>query len=154
MTTVAPVVTADDATRAEILAVEERRKQALLAVDVAALDELFDESLVHTHAPGLTHNKAQLLEHVATRQAYRDISRGDLTIRVIGDVAIMTGRITNRLGSPDGSERVLSGQVIQVLRRCEDGQWRFVSFQMTPDGEHVWAPTDAEREQLAQRKDS
>ncbi|MFF1871187.1 nuclear transport factor 2 family protein [Streptomyces sp. CB03911] len=140
---------ADDRTRAEILAVEEQRRAALLAVDVPALDDLFDTSLVHTHAPGVTHDKAQLLEHVATRQAYLDITRGSLVIRLIGDVAVMTGRILNRLDSPDGTERVVRGQVIQVLRRCEDGAWRFVSFQMTPDGEHVWPATDAEKAALA-----
>jgi ketosteroid isomerase-like protein len=140
-----PVVLADDATRAEILAVEARRQQALLEVDVAALADLYDDSLIHTHAPGLTHDKAQLLAHVASRAPYRGATRGDLTIRVIGDVAIVTGRLTNRLGSPDGSERTVAGQVIQVLRRCEDGAWRFVSFQMTPDGEHVWTPTEAEQ---------
>jgi len=147
------VTLADEATRAEILAVEERRKQALLAVDLPALADLYDDSLVHTHAPGLTHDKAQLLEHVAARQAYKDMSRGELTIRLIGaDVAIMTGRLVNRLGSPDGSERVVAGQVIQVLRRCEDGEWRFLSFQMTPDGEHVWTPTAAEAASLAERE--
>lgn len=141
-----PVIIADEATRTEILQVEERRIKALLAVELDTLDDLYDESLIHTHAPGLTHNKKQLLEHVAVRQAYRGTTRGDLTIRLIGDVAIMTGKIVNRLGSPDGSERVLSGQVIQVLRRCEDGKWRFVSFQMTPDGEHIWAPLPSELE--------
>lgn len=146
------VVLADEATRAEILAVEERRQKALLAVDIDTLDDLFDPSIIHTHAPGITHDKAQLLEHVATRAPYHGISRGELTIRLIGEVAIMTGRITNRLGSPDGTERVLSGQVIQVLRRCKDGRWRFVSFQMTPDGEHVWTPTEAEAESLAARE--
>lgn len=151
MTVVAPVVLADDATRAEILAVEGRRQQALLDVDVVTLSDLYDDSLVHTHAPGLTHDKAQLLEHVASRAPYKGASRGELTIRLIGDVAIMTGRLTNRLGSPDGSERTVSGQVIQVLRRCEDGAWRFVSFQMTPDGEHVWTPTRAEAASLAER---
>lgn len=148
MAEVAPVVPADEKTRAEILAVEERRQTALLAVDLETLDDLFDDSIVHTHAPGLTHDKAQLLEHVRTRQAYHDIKRGELTIRLVGDVAVVTGRITNRLGSPDGSERVLSGQVIQVLRRCEDGAWRFISFQMTPDGEHVWKPTASEQASL------
>ena len=145
-----PVVLADDVTRAEILAVENRRRTALLAVDLTTLADLYDDSLIHTHAPGLTHDKAQLLEHVATRQAYLDITRGELTIRLIGDVAVVTGRIVNRLASPDGTERVLGGQVIQVLRRCEDGAWRFVSFQMTPDGEHVWPPTASERASLAQ----
>ncbi len=143
------VVYADDETRAEILAVEERRCAALLAVDIPALDDLFDASLVHTHAPGVTHDKAQLLEHVATRKAYLDITRGHLTIRLIGDVAVVTGRIRNRLDSPDGTERVIRGQVVQVLLRCGDGAWRYVSFQMTPDGEHVWPSTRAERAALA-----
>lgn len=138
------VACADETTRAEILDVEQRRAQALLAVDLPALDDLFDDSLVHTHAPGVTHDKAQLLEHVATRQAYVDVQRGELLVRVIGDVAIMTGRITNRLRNPDGSERVLGGQLIQVLRRCSDGAWRFVSFQITPDGEQVWGALPSE----------
>lgn len=143
--TVAPVVLADGATRAAILSVEERRQRALLEVDLDTLRDVYDDSLIHTHAPGLTHTKAQLLEHIATRAPYKGASRGDLTIRVIGDVAIMTGRLINRLGSPDGSDRTVAGQVIQVLRRCEDGAWRFVSFQMTPDGEHVWTPTAEEK---------
>lgn len=153
MATVSPVVMADEATRAEILAVEERRQQALIDIDLPVLEDLYDDSLIHTHAPGLTHTKAQLLEHVATRAPYKGSNRGELTIRLIGDVAIVTGRLVNRLGSPDGSERTVAGQVIQVLRRCEDGRWRFVSFQMTPDGEHVWKPIAGEAEDLARRNE-
>ncbi|MFC8452085.1 YybH family protein [Kitasatospora sp. NPDC057223] len=144
------VVYADDTTRAEILAVEERRCAALLAADLTVLDELFDATIVHTHAPGVTHDKAQLLEHVATRRAYLGITRGPLTVRLAGDLAIVTGRIRNRLDSPDGTERIVQGQVIQVLHRREDGAWRYVSFQMTPDGEHVWPATDAEHASLAE----
>jgi uncharacterized protein (TIGR02246 family) len=139
------VTDADEATRAQILAVEDRRIAALLAVDVETLAELYDDTLVHIHAPGLVHTKAQLLEHVATRQAYHGIERGDLTIRVVGDdVAVVTGRIVNLLGSPDGVDRVLAGPVTQVLHRADDGAWRFVSFQMTPDGEQVWGALPSE----------
>jgi ketosteroid isomerase-like protein len=132
----------DAETRAEILAVEAQRQQALLDVDLVTLDAIYDETLVHIHAPGVAHTKAQLLEHVATRQAY--LARGELTIRLVGDVAIMTGRLTNRLGSEDGTERVVGGMVTQVLRRCEDGKWRFVSFQMTPDGAQAWGSLPSE----------
>jgi ketosteroid isomerase-like protein len=134
----------DAETRAEILAVEAQRQQALLDVDLVTLDAIYDETLVHIHAPGVAHTKAQLLEHVATRQAYLDMERGELTIRLVGDVAIMTGRLTNRLGSEDGTERVVGGMVTQVLRRCEDGKWRFVSFQMTPDGAQAWGSLPSE----------
>jgi ketosteroid isomerase-like protein len=138
------VVEPDDETRRQILEAEALRQRALLEVDLKTLDSLYDEALVHIHAPGVTHTKAQLLEHVATRQAYLDMSRGELTIRLVGDVAIMTGRLTNRLGSEDGSERVVDGMVTQVLRRCEDGRWRFVSFQMTPDGTQAWGSLPSE----------
>lgn len=145
MRNVDPVVFADHAARAEILEVEERRCRALIDVDLATLDDLYDESIIHIHAPGLVHDKTQLMDHVSGRKAYLGIGRGELTIRLIGDVAIMTGRVDNRLSSPDGSQRIVAGPVTQVLRRCDDGAWRFVSFQMTPDGEHIFAMTASEQ---------
>ncbi len=132
------VVTASGELRDAILSAETRRQEALIAKDLSALDELFDESLVHVHAPGEVHTKELLLEHVATRGVYLQISRGDLTVRVVGDAAVVTGSITNRMKAPGGGERTLSGEVTQVLRRTEGGDWRFISFQMTPYGDKVW----------------
>lgn len=129
----------------EILAVEERRQTALIEGDVAALDEIFDDSLIHIHAPGLVHTKAMLLEHVATRRAYLEITRQDLQMRIFGDVAVVTGGIVNRMRAPGGGERSLDGVVTQVLHRGTDGRWRFVSFQMTPFGEQVWGALNSEK---------
>lgn len=137
---------ADAATRAAILDVERRRQEALLNVDGDALAALMDDELVHIHAPGLVQNKAQLIEHLVTRGAYRGMERDEPRIRMIGDdVAVMTGRIVNRLGSPDGSERIVAGPVTQVLHRDDGGEWRFVSFQMTPDGEQIWGALPSEQ---------
>lgn len=144
------VALADSQTLAEILAVEDARREALLSADLDALDALYDETLVHIHAPGVMHNKSQLLEHVATRQAYLDMTRSDLVVRIIGEVAIMTGRIVNRLRTAQGGERVLAGTVTQVLARGEDGRWRFLSFQMTPDGEQAWSALPSELDQQKQ----
>lgn len=137
--------------REAVLAAEDARQQALLRLDLDALDALTEDSLVHIHAPGLVHGKAQLLEHVATRQAYLGMRRRDLNVRLFGDTAVLTGELVNTLRSPDGGERTLAGVVTQVLHRGEDGAWRFVSFQMTPYGEHVWAATEAEQEQITRR---
>lgn len=131
--------------RAQLLAVEDERRRALLDLDLAALDRLFDDSLVHIHAPGLTHTKAQLLEHVATRHAYLDISRGELNIRLVGDAAVMTGPLVNRLRTADGGERTLGGVATQVLRRDADGGWQFISFQMTPSTEQMWPSLPSEQ---------
>ncbi|KZM77087.1 DUF4440 domain-containing protein [Cellulosimicrobium sp. I38E] len=136
---------ADPTTRAEVIAVEEARRAALVAHDLDALDALFDDSLVHVHAPGLIHTKALLLEHVATRHAYLDVTRADLVVRTVGDdVVVVTGRISNRLRTAEGGERTLAGVATQVLHRGPDGRWRFVSFQMTPDGKQEWGALPSE----------
>jgi len=138
------VTTADAETTAALLAVEDRRQKALIAVDLDALDALFDDSIVHIHAPGITHDKAQLLEHTATNRAYLEITRGELNLRVAGDVAVITGPITNRLRTKEGGERTLAGVATQVLLRGDDGEWRFLSFQLTPYGERAWPALDSE----------
>jgi len=137
---------ADADERAAIVAVEARRQRALLDVDADELASVLDDTLVHIHAPGVVQTKDQLLKHLVTRAAYRGMERNELRIRMIGDdVAIMTGRLTNRLGSPDGTERIVAGPVTQVLIRGDGAQWRFVSFQMTPDGEQVWGALPSEQ---------
>ncbi|MEV1142948.1 nuclear transport factor 2 family protein [Micromonospora sp. NPDC049799] len=122
----------DQQVTTELQAVEHRRQRALVDADLEALDEIFDDSLVHTHAHGITHTKTQLLEHTASRRPYLGITRGELLIRLVGDVAVITGPLTNLLRTPDGGERTLAGVATQILRRDERGGWRFISFQMTP----------------------
>ncbi len=138
------VTEASEAIREEILALEERRRRALIDVDVEALEDLYDEALVHIHAPGLVHTKPMLIEHTVTRRPYLDMWREDLRMRVLGDVVMVTGLLTNRLRNPDGGVRTMSGQVTQVIRRCPDGAWRYLSFQMTPLTEQVWGSLPSE----------
>jgi ketosteroid isomerase-like protein len=134
-----------DTSRDEVLAAETRRQHALIDADVDALNDLFEDSLVHIHAPGVTHTKAQLIEHTVTRRAYLEITRGDLNVRIFGDVAVMTGPISNRMRAASGGERTLSGEATQVLHRDATGSWRFVSFQMTPYGEQEWGKLPSEQ---------
>lgn len=131
-------INADPATVEALQLVERRRQQALIDGDLETLEALFDDSLVHIHAPGVTMNKAQLLEHTAGRRAYLEITRGELLHRIVGEVAVVTGPLTNRLRTAEGGERTLQGVVTQVLRRGPDGTWRYLSFQMTPYGEQAW----------------
>lgn len=138
---------------AAVEALEAERIRALIDVDLPALEAIFDDRLVHVHAPGLVQNKAQLLEHTATRRAYREITRGELTVHAIGDdVAVVTGSIRNRLGNPDGSERTMDGVVTQVVHRGDDGAWRYVSFQLTPLTEQVWGKLASEQAAEAEGK--
>jgi ketosteroid isomerase-like protein len=118
-----------------ILEAERRRQAALVAVDLAALDKLFADDLMHIHSTGLVHNKTELLRHIERRRAFIGIERGPLEIRIEGSVALMTGPMTNRMRAPEGDNViVLDGFVTQVLRRTADG-WKFIHFQLTPNRE-------------------
>jgi|SRR5579859_1455440 len=118
--------------RGVILQAERRRQAALVAVDLAELDRLFADDLTHVHSTGLVHDKAQLLRHIDRKRAFISVTRGPLNVRLHGDIAVMTGPMTNRMRSKDGiGEIVLEGFVTQVLRRSEEG-WKFINFQLTP----------------------
>ena len=119
---------ADD--RRLVLDAEDRRRAALVAVDIAALDALFAPELVHVHSTGLVHDKAALLRHIEANRAYISIERRDLSVRLHGDFAILVGRMINHMRRGGGEIVMLDGMVTQVLRR-EDGAWRFISFQFT-----------------------
>lgn len=120
---------ADD--RKQILDAERRRQEALVAVDIEALDALFADDLVHVHSVGLVHDKKALLEHIARRRGFVAIERGTLQIRIEGDIAVMTGRMLSRMHAMHGEGEVLmDGFVTQVLRRCGN-DWKFINFQLT-----------------------
>jgi ketosteroid isomerase-like protein len=117
--------------RSLILEAEVRRRAALVAVDIAALDALFSDELVHVHSTGTVHDKKALLAHIGKNRAFTAIERGPLNVQLYGEVAVMTGPMTNYMRRQDGTERVLNGMVTQVLKR-EAGAWRFTNFQLTP----------------------
>lgn len=110
--------------------VEVRRCAALLKLDFAQLDALFAPDLVHIHSNGMVHDKAALLRHIERRGIPVTVERGPLDVRVMGHVAVMHGNITNRTPQADGGTLALDGIATQVLR-CDEGVWRFVSFQFT-----------------------
>ena len=64
------------------------------------------------------------------KAAPRVPTRGPLSVRVYGGVAVMSGNLLNRIKYPDQPERVLDTFVTQVARKV-DAQWKFVSFQIT-----------------------
>lgn len=119
--------TAED--KAAVLDLEARRRRALIDLDMAELESMFHDSLIHIHKTGLTHNKEQLLEHIVKRNSCLDVIRGELDIKVVGNIAVMVGPLTNHMRLPEG-DVVLSGVATQILFR-EFGRWKFISFQIT-----------------------
>jgi len=112
-----------------ILAAEEQRIRALVELDMATLDALFAEDLVHIHSSGMVHRKPDILAHIERNRAFRNVERGELTLRQYGDVALLSGPIINHMEN-EGRPIKLIGVVTQALRK-EQGRWRFVHFQFT-----------------------
>ncbi len=115
----------------EVLAMEDARRDALVTLNMTALDRMFSEDIVHVHSNAMAQNKTELLAYIEKKKAFIDIIREDLDVKIIGDAALMSGKITNIMRSPDGVFE-MKGWVTQVLRK-EAGEWRFLSFQFTKE---------------------
>ena len=140
--------------RVQILNAERRRQLALVNVDLVALDDLFAEDLVHVHSTGLVHNKTQLLQHIARKRGFIAIEREHMDIRIEGNIAVMTGAITNHMhGAGENSEIVMRGYVTQVLRRYADA-WRFTNFQLTVIAESLASGKTPATGQMPEEKEA
>ena len=82
----------DDAQALELL--EQRRCTALMAADADGLELLLAEDLVHIHLNGHIDPKLAYLEGVRRKYRFSKLVRGPLTIRFFGEVAVMTGLLT------------------------------------------------------------
>ena len=82
---------------ASIKQAEERRCAVLMAGDHEALAAMLAEDLVHIHLTGQIDGKAAYLGGVREKYAFRDIARGPLNIRLYGDIAVMTGSLTQKV---------------------------------------------------------
>ena len=112
----------------EVMELEARREAALVRCDIAALETLFWDDLVHVHTTGLVHDKTALLAHIAARAAFIAVERKNLIVRDYGDIAVMTGDLTNTMRRPGVSEPVLMKAFATQVARKADGEWRFASF--------------------------
>ncbi len=111
----------------DVKQLEARRIAAQIGVDMATLDAIFADDLIHVHATGVVQDKETLLRHIESRRQFVAVERPGLTVRVYGDTAILTGGLINTLQPPGQDLRQMRGFATQVARR-EGGNWRFISF--------------------------
>jgi hypothetical protein len=118
----------DDDDADALLRLERTRCEAISAGDLAAVEKLLATELTHTHASGVTEDKATYLEGL--RGQARQTTRGDdLRVRLYGDVAVMTGTLRNSYApaEPGGQGRTVELLALQVWVR-RDGGWQQVAY--------------------------
>jgi ketosteroid isomerase-like protein len=117
---------------AEILALDEQRRAALIAGDFATLDRLLADDLVHVHGTGLPDCKAHYLQDLRETFEFVAISRGETQVRVYGDAAIVTGPMLHKVRlKTDGKLVEMAAYGTQIWERRSDG-WKLVFYQATP----------------------
>jgi ketosteroid isomerase-like protein len=76
----------------EIRQRELRRFEAMLRVDVAALDDILSEDLTYTHATGVFETKAEFIAKLKSGQVkYESLVPEDMRVRVYGTTGVVTG---------------------------------------------------------------
>lgn len=121
---------------------EQQRCDALVRGDMAALENLLTQDLLHIHANGHSEDRAGYLNTVAQHLEFLTIKREELQIRVANasaDVAVATGVLwqTVRMRAT-GQQFDMRIVTTQVWRLCAaDGLWRQSSFHATNLVQHA-----------------
>jgi hypothetical protein len=119
------------ASLAPVEAVDARRREALVAADVAALDALLADGARYVHANGEAHDKAALLALLASGALdYRAIEVEELALREVAGAAVLTGRQTVEVVS--AGRLVVSRSFFSAVYTRSGGAWRLVAYQSTP----------------------
>ena len=128
-------MTSEDVQQA-ILQCEQERCAALVRGDIAALEKMLTQDLVHIHANGQSEGIDGYLNTVAQHLEFLSVDRKDLRVRAAGDhgdVAVATGELHQsvrvRATGQQVGMRIVTTQVWQ--RSSADGVWRQSSFHAT-----------------------
>ena len=114
----------------ELLELEARRCDAMVAADVGALDQLLSDDLSWTHSSARQDTKASFLTGLqAGGTRYLEIRRTDEQVRLHGDTAVVTG-VAHMRASINGEERQLRNRYTNVWTKSEKG-WRMIAWQST-----------------------
>lgn len=113
-----------------VLAAEARRYKAMIEADVAGLEKLLADDLRYTHANGSVETKYQLIASLeAGNLDYQAIGTREVTVRVVGDLAVITGVAELRLAVR--GVRSWAHLLYTAAYRKREGSWQLWVYQST-----------------------
>jgi len=121
-------VASDDVVR-QVLDLERVRFAADLRADAAALDTLLADDVVYVRSSGAVDTKAQYIRSLGASGPYAldSLVPGDLSVRVYGQAAVVTGRLLVKLRAQPAPYAL---RFTDVWER-RNGRWQLVVFQAT-----------------------
>ncbi len=109
---------------------DRQRMAAMVALDMAALDEMLADDLIYTHSSAKVDGKASLLQAMSSgTNAYTALEPSDVAASDLGEIVMLTGSaaMTVSLSGRPTSFRV---RFIDLWAN-RDGVWRMVAWQST-----------------------
>ena len=114
----------------QILAAEDRRYRAMQDADLTTLDELCADELSYTHSSGTRDTKAEYFGKVGSgHYVYRRIDHPVERVEVLGDTAIVVGRMTADV-DVQGVPKTIDSLALAVWTRAS-GAWRLLAYAPT-----------------------
>ncbi len=115
-----------------VQALEERRRQALLACDLPALQGLLADDLVYVHSTGVCDRKDTYLAKLSGGSLrYLELNFHDLQVQLLQQAAVVIGRMA-AVVSKDGQQKKVASLFMTVWACGADGAWRLHAHQGTP----------------------
>ncbi len=115
----------------EITKLEDQRWAAQIGADLGALDTLIGPELSYTHSNGMVDTKDSYIKAIDKKIFdYRSENRTDTKVDLMGDTAMVTGRIEIEVVA--GGREVNLDSRYSVIWVRRDGGWQFVCWQSTP----------------------
>jgi hypothetical protein len=114
------------------LALEERRRQALLAGDLPVLQGLLADDLVYVHSTGASDRKDSYLAKLASGSLqYLALDFSELQTQSLQLATVVSGRMS-AVVRKDGQEKNVASLFMTVWGCDRDGVWRLHAHQGTP----------------------
>jgi ketosteroid isomerase-like protein len=114
-----------------IVAAERALYQAMIDVDLAALEKILSPDLVYIHSTAVAEGKADYLKRVAERHYdYKSITSRGVTTRIRRDLAIMHGTLDMLVATGGGPELMIHLLFVLVWTK-RDGAWKLSLRQST-----------------------
>jgi hypothetical protein len=116
----------DHTRQADDLAILEQLNLDYIHSDETSDAKRFSEFLAEdfiTQTPGVTRNREEYLEYIAQPRPIRDITLHEAKVRLLGDVALIHGRVTYTMVASGKEQEALYTDVYQK----RDGAWLCVA---------------------------
>lgn len=115
----------------DIMALEQRRRRAMIDADVGTLAQLLADDVLWIHATARPDTKPGLLASIESKKTiYQAIDCSEETVRFYGDVAIVSG-IADIRARINGEDRVLQNRFTIVWTGSATRPWQVVNWQST-----------------------